>query len=123
MKTLLELLDAWEDCALGAEDVEELKRLLANPEARAELVGDWLLHGALYERLREEKAAKEAAALLAANAPAPSRESAGVTPRLAAAFPAPGRNRAGCRLAQSRAGGRRCAGCSHGMATAQDSKT
>jgi hypothetical protein len=80
MKTLLELLDAWEDGALGAEDVAELKRLLANPEARAELVGDWLLHGAIYERLREEKAAKEAAALLAANAPAPSRESAGVPP-------------------------------------------
>jgi ferric-dicitrate binding protein FerR (iron transport regulator) len=59
MRTLTELLDAWDDNSLGAEGTADLKRRLAEPDARAELVSDWLLHGAIYELLREERSVGE----------------------------------------------------------------
>lgn len=63
MKTIEELLRAWESGALSAEDISELKQQLTAPAARAQLVEDWLLHGAIYEALREERAARESSAL------------------------------------------------------------
>jgi hypothetical protein len=64
MKTIEELLLAWENRALSAEDLADLKRQLTAPAARAQLVEDWLLHGAIYEGLREERAVQESSALL-----------------------------------------------------------
>ena len=54
MKRLEQLLAEWEDGTLTSESAAELKQLLASPEARAELVGDWLLHEAVYGTLRAE---------------------------------------------------------------------
>jgi hypothetical protein len=73
MKTIEELLLAWENGALSAEDLAELKQQLTAPAARAQLVEDWLLHGAIYEGLREEQSERAAAATpqaLAATSPA-----------------------------------------------------
>jgi hypothetical protein len=52
MTRLKELLSAWEEGTLTPEGAQQLKQLLANPEARAELVGDWLLHEAIYGKLQ-----------------------------------------------------------------------
>jgi hypothetical protein len=60
MKTLEELLAQWEAGTLSAEDLEELKRLLSQPESRAELVGDWLLHEAVYGALRTDESQQSA---------------------------------------------------------------
>lgn len=70
MKTIEQLLAEWDNGTLGAEDVAELKRLLAQPEARAALVSDWLMHGAIYDHLREERIAQESAATESAETPA-----------------------------------------------------
>jgi hypothetical protein len=56
MKTLEELLAEWEEGTLTAEGAAELKALLARPEARAGLVGDWLFYEAVYGALRAQEA-------------------------------------------------------------------
>jgi FecR protein len=57
MKTLQELIAAWDAGALSTEDAAELKQLLAQPEARTELVGEWLLDEAIYDTLRSQPSA------------------------------------------------------------------
>jgi hypothetical protein len=77
MKTLEELLTQWEDSRLTAEDAAALKRLLANPEARAELVGDWLLHEAVHGTLSSECVEQAAAGAPATDrvaAPSPGQD-------------------------------------------------
>ena len=69
MKTLEELLAEWENGTLSVEGAAELKQLLASPEARAELVDDWLVHETIYENLRAERMAQTEAD---STTPAPS---------------------------------------------------
>lgn len=56
MKTLEELLAEWEDGTLTPEDARELKRRLATPEARRQLVDDWLFYEAVYGALQAKQA-------------------------------------------------------------------
>jgi len=74
VKNLEQLLEGWEAGSLSPEEIAELKRLLATPEARAELVGDWLLHEAIYDALRSSPA--ETPALAPAQQVAASRAKA-----------------------------------------------
>jgi hypothetical protein len=72
MSRLEQLLEQWETGSLSAADMVELKQLLASPEARAELVGDWLLGEAIYSAMQ----ARMGATAQAAGASPPSAASA-----------------------------------------------
>ena len=52
MNRLEQLLAQWEAGALAPAELAELKQLLAQPEARAELVDGWLLSETIYHTLR-----------------------------------------------------------------------
>lgn len=77
MKTLEQLLAEWEEGTITAEGITELKQLLAQPAARAELVGEWLFYEAVYGTLRSmpapAKATLKVAQPAAAKASAPAR--------------------------------------------------
>ncbi|HWH70124.1 MAG TPA: FecR domain-containing protein [Candidatus Sulfotelmatobacter sp.] len=62
MKPLEQLLVEWGAGTLSAEDLAELKQRLATPQARTELVDDWLLDEAIYHALRSQPTAAAAAA-------------------------------------------------------------
>jgi hypothetical protein len=62
MTRLATLLAKWDAEGLSPEETGELKQLLATPEARAELVDEWLLTETIYDTLHT-RAASAAAAL------------------------------------------------------------
>lgn len=62
MKTIEELLADWEEGTLTPEGVAELKRRLEAPEARRELVDEWLLREAIYGAVRTNSPQPVAAA-------------------------------------------------------------
>jgi ferric-dicitrate binding protein FerR (iron transport regulator) len=72
MNRLEQLLAKWEADDLSPAELGELKQLLARPEARAELVGNWLLDEAIHDALRSQPAAAASTARLSP-APAPAQ--------------------------------------------------
>jgi len=62
MNNLGQLLAQWAAGGLSPAELAALKQLLAKPEARAELVDDWLLDETIYHTLRSQPAEAPAAA-------------------------------------------------------------
>ncbi|HXP61686.1 MAG TPA: FecR domain-containing protein [Dongiaceae bacterium] len=56
MNPLEQLLAKWEAGNLSPAELGELKQLLARPQARAELVGNWLLDESIHDTLRSQAA-------------------------------------------------------------------
>src|SRR5205807_8311956 len=54
MKTLEQLLDAWERGTLTPEDIRELKTFLSHSEARARLASELYFYGILCDALKTE---------------------------------------------------------------------
>src|SRR6185436_13114649 len=72
MKTLHELLDAWENGTLTAEELKQLKELLNDPAVRAEARMELSLYGLLNTVLRDESLTPvEAAEAAETTSPAP----------------------------------------------------
>jgi len=61
MNRLEQLLAKWGAGELSPAELGELKQLLATPEARAELVENWLLDEAIHDTLRSQSAAQATA--------------------------------------------------------------
>jgi hypothetical protein len=76
MKTLEQLLAKWEADDISPAELGELKQLLARPEARAELVENWLLDETIHDALRSQPA-EEVAAAPAQPSPTQARAAAG----------------------------------------------